>query len=211
MSIDMKSRMRCAAVGALVCLISMLGAGRAQAVSYAEFSGNSGHSSWHDAVGSDYLIENFNDDTLNPGLEYTLIGANHHYADTIDEGEFRDRVTPFVGSTLWTFETPIYAFGGFWDLTPNGPGTGINVYAGWLGPGWLGIGLIDNSFNGDFWGFVSDTPFTWVLLTAGGQSSGIQETYTLDNLHYAPVPEPGTMILLGSGVLGLALKRRRSA
>ena len=39
--------------------------------------------------------------------------------------DWADRLDPHVATlatTTWSFSSPVNAFGGFWDLTPDGPG-----------------------------------------------------------------------------------------
>jgi hypothetical protein len=64
--------------------------------------------------------------------------------------------------------------------------------------------------TGQFIGFLSDTPFSTVTLTAPGGFS-----YTLDDLSFVPVtvppvavPGPATLILVGAGLAGAASWRR---
>jgi hypothetical protein len=53
----------------------------------------------------------------------------------------------------------------------------------------LYVGAISNSYGGEFWGFISDTPFTSVKLVGGGGSH--QQNYRLDNMVYSQIPGPG--------------------
>ncbi len=190
-------------IGALAAILLTGAAGPASAVVFTEFNSFAG---WVAAVGPSSQLENFSDATLLPGVSFALTGSGHTGAG-ISSGVFNDRLVP-GSTTTWTFAVPIYGFGGRWDLRPGGPGLGIDVFANGLsvfaGPS------IDENFAGQFWGFTSDTPFTMVRLQTDGQG-GSAETYNLDNMVFAPVPEPGTMLLVGSGLVGLALKRRRHA
>jgi len=43
---------------------------------------------------------------------------------------------------------------------------------------------IPETYTGEFWGFISDTPFASVLLEAGTQG-GSAETFYLDNMVYS--------------------------
>jgi hypothetical protein len=62
--------------------------------------------------------------------------------------------------------------------------------------------------NFGFLGVISDDPIlslTWQADLGGVRNTGI------DNLRVAeaPIPEPGTLLLIGSGLVGLAARRRR--
>jgi hypothetical protein len=58
--------------------------------------------------------------------------------------------------------------------------------------------------TGQFIGFSTGLPFTSV--TIAGQDGF---SYTLDTLRYSPVPEPGSLLLIGAGLAGLAARRHR--
>jgi hypothetical protein len=57
-----------------------------------------------------------------------------------------------------------------------------------------------------FVGLISDTPFT--SATIGGDLT-VTTGFNLDNLTYAPIPEPASLILLATGLVTLAARRRR--
>jgi hypothetical protein len=66
--------------------------------------------------------------------------------------------------------------------------------------------------NRGFIGFTSPTPIVGLRFepkgvgTEGGSGGPYVD---LDNFAYEPVPEPGTLILLGSGLTGMVVRRRR--
>lgn len=136
---------------------------------------------WRAAVCDYFERENFTDATLNPGLSVT---TDLGYVDLINH-VWWDRLTdadPVLGDTktIWHFAQPIFAFGGFWDMTPGGPGSNIEVS---INGSWIVIDEIPNTYTGQFWGFVSNIPFTDIRLRHGS-SPAIAETYTLDNMVY---------------------------
>jgi len=166
---------------------------------------------WAAAVGGPYLVEDFNDPTLIPGLTITSVSpwftipyneTNYAFAR---QKVMRDQVNEANNQwTVFTFAIPIYAFGGFFDLAgPTGPGTNITVSVG----GTVLTNAILNSTYGTFWGMVSTTPFSSVTFSEG--TACCVETYDLENLSVAPVPEPGTISLIGVGVAALLLARFR--
>ncbi len=55
-----------------------------------------------------------------------------------------------------------------------------------------------------FYGFTSDVAFTSITF------EGLEnDVYGIDNVTYSPIPEPTTMLLLGTGLIGLAGFRRK--
>ena len=107
------------------------------------------------------------------------------------------------GSYLtFTFDAPITAFGGNWAS-----GAINNIYLDVLGE------KLDQNVpsTGGFFGFVSDTPFTTIVMRARASNHGA----ALDNLTYSvgsgAVPEPASwaMMLGGFGIVGGTLRARR--
>jgi hypothetical protein len=144
---------------------------------------------WQAAVGS-WATEDFEDGIVGPGIGvvstngyvYTQSSGNKLWYDslTYDEGP--------TAWTTWTFDNPIIAFGGTWDLgseggDPNVGGPGSNIWVRGMDGTWQDIGEIDNSLIGVFWGFVWNTPFNGVRLQASNDE-GWTERYTLDNMVY---------------------------
>ncbi len=132
---------------------------------------------------------------------------------TIGGGLFNDQVVDPTQTSTFDLGHAAKAWGGFFDLTPNGFGSGIAFT----------ITLLDNSTitltqqvanvgPGAFFGFASSQAFTKVTLIQGS-APGV-ETYSLDDMSFnsASVPEPTawTLMLAGFAGLGLAMRRRRS-
>jgi hypothetical protein len=171
---------------------------------------NNDASGWAASVGS-FQTEDFSSSTLVSGLSVTsTVGV-------VNPGGFWSDVM-VLGSqtTTWSFSSPtITGFGGNWDLSPNGAGIGIAFTVTFLDNTTQLVSVeVPNSFTGEFFGFVSDTPFKSVLETGGTQGTGV-ETYNLDNLVFGPststTPLPAALPLFATGVgaLGLLGWRRK--
>jgi len=141
---------------------------------------------------------------------------------------WNDRVTVAGGQTT-TFWLTDYlghggpqAFGGYWDFSPGGWGQGLTLTISLLPigsehiqdicgnvAGCLG-GPSETTFvpDGSWFGIVANKPFGSITITADHQP-GVAETFDLSAFDMARTPEPGSLILLGSGALGLAGILRR--
>jgi len=126
-------------------------------------------------------------------------------------GKWIDVIDDDAGPTIWSFASAINGFGGFFDLLPFGPGSGITVTLGLVGGGTEVLDEIPNTIAGSFWGFTSNTAFTSVSFSEG--SNCCIESYTLDNLTIgafpSPVPLPASFGLLALGVGGIAAFGRK--
>jgi hypothetical protein len=121
-------------------------------------------------------------------------------------------------SLTLTFSAPINIFGinfntfateASYRLTAN-TGTGSTALSGYDPfPGFL---------TGEFVGLITSSNFTIVTITpleeSGNQFCGETCTYSLDNMTYgslssAPIPEPGSLLLLASGIAAMGIIQRR--
>jgi hypothetical protein len=113
---------------------------------------------------------------------------------------------------VFTFNSPINAFGiaigGAGDVSPNTTvatlSNGDSAYAllNWTGP------FVVFGANRAYFGIIDSVPFTSVTFTPNNSGDGI----FFDSMSYglaSTTPEPGTMVMFGSGVLGLAGVLRR--
>lgn len=154
-------------------------------------------------------LEEFEDTTLNSGLTITSPNLN------ISGGVMKD-ILQSGTETVFEFGSSVNAFGGDWDLSPGGLGTGIKfTIQAFLGSTMV---LAQELSANTFFGFITDanTLFNKVILSVG--SSCCQETYTLDNLRYglhvhglSQVPVPAALFLFAPALLGFFGLRRKAA
>lgn len=150
---------------------------------------------WQNALGGDYLTENFADTLLNAGVSYVSNESGHinpeHecYQDVLASQSQNEPMT------TWTIVPQIVGYGGDWTLGgPGGSGNSLSVY---IADDSLYVGFIPNSYNGEFWGFIADRPFSSVRLVGGPGSN--QQHYCLDDMVYSPAYDPSNVEPLGRG------------
>ena len=133
-----------------------------------------------------------------------------------------DRVTVAGGevTTWWITDLDLQAFGGYWDFSPAGYGQGVTLTIALLSKGSAhmfdlcgspGCGIAGQTYyvpDGTWFGVVGSVPFDSMSITADHQA-GVAETFDLAGLDLARTPEPGTLMLLGTGVLGIGGAIRR--
>ena len=141
---------------------------------------------WQNALAGQFLTEDFSDSELNAGVSFVSSESGHInpaeecYQDVLASESQNEPMT------IWSFTPQVVGYGGDWTLGgPGGSGNSLQVY---IADSSLYVGAISNSYGGDFWGFISDTPFTSVTLVGGGGIN--QQNYKLDNMVYCQVPFP---------------------
>ncbi len=135
---------------------------------------------WQNASGGQCLTEDFADTMLNAGVSYVSTESGHINPEQECYQDVLASQSQNEPMTVWTFEPRIAAFGGNWTLGgPGGSGNSLHVY---MDGDSLYVGAISNSFNGGFWGFISDTAFSSVRLVGGSGTN--QQHYCLDDMVY---------------------------
>jgi hypothetical protein len=136
---------------------------------------------WENALDGQFLTEDFNDNQLNDGVSFVSTESGHinpaqgYYQDVLASESQNEPMT------TWSFTPESVGYGGNWTLGgPGGSGNNLLVYIADFS---LYVGAISNSYGGDFWGFISDTPFTSVTLVGGVGTN--QQNYKLDDMVYS--------------------------
>ena len=161
---------------------------------------------WENALAGTFLTEDFADDILNTGVSFVSTESGHiNPAQEIYQDVLASQ-SQNAPTTTWSFIPQITAYGGNWTLGgPGGSGNSLLVY---IADSDSYVGSISNSYGGEFWGFISDTPFTSVQLIGGSGTN--QQNYSLDDMVYSHVPEPTAMSVLALGGLSMVLRRRKN-
>ncbi len=177
---SVKRSVRASLLGVVLVLVMVLVPTSIAAATTAVYADD--QAGWEAAAGS-WETEDFNDATLNADVSVESDKGSINVG-----GYWFDR--PEYGTddqTTWTFSEPICAWGGTWYVGSDwtgGPGSHLEVF---LGDTWETVGVIPNYYDDQFWGIVSDAPFTQVRLTAYNDD-GWRESYALDDMVYGGIP-----------------------
>ncbi|TCT23963.1 VPLPA-CTERM sorting domain-containing protein [Thiobaca trueperi] len=176
-------------------------------------------SAWASKTGA-FATETFDDSPLDNGLKLTSTQgrvAQGIWQDVLSQDIYGNELS----NTRFSFADGVTSIGGDWDTRPAGHGTKI-----WLTLFHGATQILSREIphiEGSFWGLISDTAFTDIVLTSsdgsGSQEIYRRETYHLDNFTYgtsnasdklASVPLPAAFWLFASGLLGLFSIRRQN-
>lgn len=138
-------------------------------------------SEWESALSGSLVTEDFSDNQLNNGVSFVSAESGHINPE---QECYQDVLASFSSNepnTVWSFGSEIIAYGGNWTLGgPGGSGNSLRVYVDELS---VYVGYISNSYGGEFWGFICDTPFTSVRMVGGSGTN--QQHYCLDDMVYS--------------------------
>jgi len=159
-------------------------------------------------------IQEFLTGTISPGLTFQVPSFTLGFL--FDGPEFGD-VQEVARVRIWRLGNPspfVYTLTNTYEAIPPGPDAAV-----WSGAGATVTNLsVSTSSGGGVWqitnpfGPVNDIvkiEFTALPGACGNGNCNNQSDFSLVQLQYEPVPEPGTYAMLGFGLIGLGLLARR--
>ncbi len=210
----------CKAAIFVLFLVLVLGAANAHATIIDYFTSRSAF----DAAVPSALVQNWNsyvngtvflNGSTDNGITYNSSNGNalvtSAYLSTSPPNGLGETTNSyFVATDLMTFSfvTPIKAFG--IDINTFNAVNGTFVATTNLSDvAPSGYDPFPGYSTGQFVGFVSNQAITSVTISVPVVNPDIDQSYTLATMRYAAVPVPPTVLLLGSGLMGLGLLRFR--
>jgi hypothetical protein len=119
--------------------------------------------------------------------------------------------TSTTANATFAFDAPISAFGAYFTGLGTDVTFSLNFFDGTVRS--LGVPGISNGIG--FYGFVEPGSLITSVTMSQTFVNNLGGTYGyvvgVDDVSFSPVPEPGTLLLLGGGLTALALRRRRKA
>ncbi len=176
------------------------------ASAFATITTYTDQTAWAAAVGP-YVTEPFDSGGLQSFTSVsTTNGAIGPARGVLTGSVWTDLVLPGTVSTTFGYVPGnLYGVGALWDTSPNSDGCGLlfidNIFGGTETVGEI------SAIHGGFFGWTSTTPFQSFGI-AGGSLPGV-ETFDMDNLSFAPIPEPAGLSLVVLCSLGILRRRRR--
>jgi hypothetical protein len=160
--------------------------------------------------------------TLAPGITWTATGSSGSFGNSGGYGLglnglwFGDPplegTNDVDGSMTFSFASPVSAVGGFLNYAPDSEGAAFEIQAfdslGNLIESYDPVISTPNEFNaGAFYGFQENSADISSFVVSG--SFGALRDLTLPAAAASPVPEPGSLIFLSTGIAGLIARRFR--